>query len=389
VPDTAREQLLAGGGQESAVINALWMTILSKLELQAAFLHPEALQNLSLSDAEDWLVQQVGWNRPEINASLSEEGATNAELSTLATHAQCRQQANDDLDQLLAELGGCMTLCGFVLALGGVDVWASVLPQLQRAMTSVNGDSAPWRLPGFDTLGLYGAWRAALRYDANRFLYPSPDWQTIRAELPEEALTCIIMQLFGLDIAPARWEGYLRGLLLDDLDLLISADWQEKYRNQQGLPLLTDYLAIRLTLDRLWLNQACHDLWKVEAKVSALESYFRKNLSELFVRKRLYEGSLPEYLLQEAEALLINAGSERQCRQDWQHLADRILTWQLSPLSENPAVESPENTGWRLFRLCQHLGLKASHVEFLDKGDLLAMLAVLDEFECATKQMVF
>ena len=393
VPDAAREQLLAGAGQESAVINSLWMTILSKLGLQADALHPEALQNLSLSDAEDWLVQQVGWNKPEINASSLEADTEIPELSILATHEQCRQQASDDLDQLLAELGERMTLCGFVLALGGVDVLANVQPQLQRVMTSVNGDSMAWRLPGLESLGLYGAWRAALRYDANRFLYPSPDWQTIRAELPEEALTCIIMHLFELDIAPAHWEAYLRRLLLDGFDLPDSANWLEQYQNQQSdsanLLLLTDYFAIRLTLDRLWLNQACHDLWKVEAKVGALENYFRKNLSELFVRKRLYEGSLPEYLLQEAEALLINAGSERQCRQDWQHLADRILTWQLSPLSENPAVESPGNTGWRLFRLCQHLGLNAGHVELLDKSDLLAMLAALEEFECATQQTVF
>lgn len=364
VPEPVRQQLLASGAN---VVRRLWESILTKLGLEQAALHPENMLDLSIEQAEAWLDQIQD----------------NAQAGGIVSHQQMREQAGAALDELLEQIGDGISLRGLILALTGTDILDAIRLQLIRFCASgLDEGVAAWQLPNRSQLGLYAAWRTTAQYDANPFLHALRDWQQIIAELPADPIDAILLQLEHLEIPPAQWDGYLRRLALEIPGWSGLINWRQHHpnynTNNDAAPKLSDYLAIRLTLDRLWLNQICQDTWKIEAKLGSIRGYFRKNLSEFMVRHRLYQGDLPEYLAHRAESLTLHAGSERYDRSDWQQLADLIWTWHCCPIS-NQGITA-HDSGWRLFRLCQHLGLTPADLQQLSAHDLLAMLAVLDAF---------
>jgi uncharacterized protein YbcC (UPF0753/DUF2309 family) len=376
VTGSVRNQFLSDIRPAEAV-RQLWKSILAKLDMEQVGLHPENLLDLTLEQAEQWLER----------AHQQNDG--------MSIHQQMQRRSRTMLHERLNQLGETTTLRGFIIAMSGVDVLDSVRPQLIRICASYMDEGiAAWPAPERSQLGLYGAWRATVQYDVNPFLQDLPNWEEVMAELPQDAVDAVILQLTWLEIPQAKWDGYLRRLALELPGWAGLINWREQHPRYQAVddakPQLADYLAIRLTLDRLWLNQVCRENWRVDAKLSSLKDYFSKNLSEFMVRSHLYQGNLPEYLAQRSRSLTILAGSERHGRPDWQTLADLILTWQLSPLAEQQGpYHTIYDSGWRLFRLCQHLGLNAEYVELLQKQDLLQMLTLLDRFSASERGKVW
>lgn len=379
VPEEVRSRLLAGGAAQADVIRQLWESILSKLGLEEAAVHPENMLDLSLEQAEDWL-EKIHYSRQDAGG--------------MSVHQKMRQEAEVAMDELVAQVGESMTLRDFILALSGIDILFSVRPLLIRICASAMDEGvAAWQLPERKQLGLYAAWRATAQYDANAFLHDLPDWQRIVAESPEDPIDAIILQLTHLGIPNEKWEGYLRRLALELPGWSGIINWRQHHpqyvTENDATPKLADYLAIRMILNRLWLDHACRETWNIEGRLGSLQYYFRKNLSEFMVRRQLYQGGLPEYLTHLAKTLILRAGSERHHQTDWQQLADLMWTWQLSPMAEPKAGHSAFNSGWRLFRLCQHLGLDAAHVRNMRQEDILQILAILDEFNVTERGKVW
>lgn len=380
VPPDIRTRMLAQGPDEETIVCQLWDSVLAKLNLKSIELHPENMLDLSIDEAKEWL-GKISPDRP-------------GDPET-AVHQRMRQEAKLKLESLLAQVGNEISLRGLVKALSGVDTLFSVRLQLTRICASALDEGvAAWQLPERDKLGLYGAWRATSAYDLNSFMQELPDWQAIMAEIPEDAVDCIIMQLKSFGIPVEKWAGYLQRLALEIPGWSGMINWRQHNPDYQAennaSPNLADYLAIRLTLDRLWLKQACNELWGIEAKLVTIQYYFERNLSEFMIRRLFFQGELPEYLTHPVKALLSNILSERHRQSEWQHMADLMWTWQYSPLSAN-AVDTHQifNNGWRMFRLCQHLGLNAEQVRQIPQPVFLGMLEQIDTFDIIERSKIW
>jgi len=382
VPKAVRACLLGEGASsldEKQRVRQLWHSVLAKLNLQETVPHPENLLDLSLEQAEEWLALAMQDQPDGANQTL---------------HEWMRTEAGATLSRLLAEVGDGLTLGGFIRAITGIDILDVIKPQLIRICASALDEGmAPWQLPERESLGLYAGWRKMFQCDVNPVFLELPDWSRLVDGLPEDAFDAIIQQLTYLNLPRAQWAGYLRRLALELPGWSGMINWRQQHPNYNTANAadinLADYLAIRLIYDRLWLGQICRDVWKIEARLTTIESYFRKNLSELMVRSELYKGELPEYLAHKAKALIIRARSERHFREEWQALSDQIRTWQLSPLARQESRHYHWRSGWRLFRLCQHLGMGGDAVETLSGDDVEALLKLLKAFSLPERGKVW
>jgi uncharacterized protein YbcC (UPF0753/DUF2309 family) len=373
VPKTIRTFLLGEKATplgEKNRVRQLWNSLLAKLGLDQSVPHPENLFDLSPEQAEEW-----------INLAMQAQPSGNQSL-----HEMMRAEAGAALTRFMTEIGDDLTLGGFIHAITGIDIFDVIKPQLIRICASaLDQGMAPWQLPERDTLGLYAGWRKMFQFDVNPVFFELPEWSGLMDKLPEDSFEAIIEQMTFLNLPPAKWAGYLRRLALELPGWAGMINWRQHhpgYRTDNPAQVnLADYLAIRLVYDRLWLGQICRDVWKIEARLPAIESYFRKNLSELMVREELYKGELPEFLAQKAKTLILRARSERYFKPEWQELSDQIRTWQLSPLSRHETHHYYWSSAWRLFRLCQHLGISAEAVDALSVNDLELLLKQLNSFK--------
>ena len=397
IPENIRRNILAGNLDESEFISGLWETLLNKLGLEQAYLHPENMLDLSLDQAEVLLAQH--------KASIKK-----ISLKKSSVHEQMRDTIHQTVNEDLLRLGKDLSLRSLLMGLCGIDILDYVRPQIIRICSSALDEGlAAWQLPARGELGMYVAWRNLAAYDINPFLQELPDWQSILSEAPLDAKAAIIAQLNYFEIPETQWQSYLLRLVLEIPGWSGLIHWRQQHPDYECLndakPTLADYLAIRLTLDRLWLNQLCRDTWQIEVRLTSLKLYFYKNASEYLVRSHLFRGDLPEYLIEQAEAMTTHVGSERYDRRDWQQLADMIWTWQSSLMtSHRPShsVAAPGESlsafslnasvygaGWRLFRLCQHLRLNYQELQSVDKPEFENLLATLDRFEPSQRNQIW
>ncbi|MEI6192419.1 MAG: DUF2309 domain-containing protein [Nitrosomonadaceae bacterium] len=380
VPESVRNRLFEAGVSQKDMIRNLWECISDKLGLKHTTPHPENMFDLSPEQARDWLAR--------INP-------THLESRSTLVHQRMEKQSGVALNELLDQVGDGITLRGFLMALSGIDILDFVRPQLIRICASAMDEGvAAWQLPERNHLGLYAAWMATAQYDLSPlFLHNASNWQQVVAKLPKDPVDSIILQLRQMEIPEEKWDGYLRRLALELPGWSGLINWRQHhpkyYAENDAAPKLADYLAIRLILDRLWLNQTCQEIWGIEASLNSLWAYFRDKPSEFMVRKFLYQGVLPEYLTQSAESLVKLTGTEQQKRSNWRQLASLIWTWQFSPMVENTDRYMAFNEGWRLFRLFQHLGLSAAHVQKLQTIDLQQILEILDRFNVTERSKVW
>ncbi len=389
VPATSRQRLLAAAGRdgiagEARALESLWHACLEGFQLPDFDLHPEELVDLQLNLAKSLL------------ARFRTEGVD--EEQGPIVHQRMQADALALIERLFADVGEGITLRGLLRVLTGQDLFDQVRPILIRLCAAhLDEGLAAWTLPD-RVEGLYPAWRRLAGSDFAWSFAGLTDWRAALARWPENAVDAISAELRRLGIPESRWEGYLTRLALELPGWSGMMNWRQHHAgypaNRDSRVMLADYLALRLSLDGLWIEQLCRETWGLEGTLPALRAYLLERPAEALVRHALYEGRLPEYLASRARALVdltppapLSMNGEGggaggwgvRSTNSWDTLADMIWTWQHSPVAAQPGTHTVHGSAWRLFRLAQHLGLSGGELRALALADLECLLAPLDE----------
>ncbi len=357
--------------EEYNVISDLWQACLQSLDLQHFILHPEDITDLSAERADRMLSEL-----------LQKEQVSQPDQ--LLIRQLVRKESERLLSQLIDKVGTKSTLRGFLQAVTGKDIFDELRPALIRHLALfLDLGLASWH-PGEENRGFYDCWRSHVINDPAWFLEDIWDWYDEISNLPEDPLDTIIYELKRIGVPKKSQAHYLQLLALELPGWSGMFNWHAGHPGYQGFNArvnMTDYLAVRLILERLYAQRLCSRTWRIEARLDVLRWYFRHNRSEFMVRYSLFNEPLPEYLINLAGSLLEVTASDTGVSEEWRNLADMIWTWRQSPSADKPDGYSVYRSAWRLFRLAQHLGLPACFISALNRSQIEEIFLCIDRMQ--------
>lgn len=345
-----------GVNLSAADLQALWDALLSVLKVPTAIPH-----------AEDYAEPTDNGERP--NAVLT---------------PQLQQRLQEEVAATFNRVGKDWTLRNLLLQLSGVDLLDEVRPQLIRFGGSLLDEGlATWHIADAQTPGLYQAWRRLCAHDPQLMLAELEGGSEFIRRLPDDSWDALEVLLRSLGIKEQHWNHYLERLALELPGWAGLINWRQhhpEYRTQNpGAPRLEDFLAVRLCLDKLLLDKYCREFWHCAGNYAALLSHFHLNPAELYVRTLWQRGVLPEHLARATEVLTIQTTGRLPPHQAWAKLALDVETWKQAAGNVEYTALSMGRL-WRLFCVCQQLGLGAADVRTLSATQLHEVLHLLDAF---------
>jgi len=372
VDPPTRERLLAtararGLASEREAVADLWAGCLARLGLAHFILHPEDLLDLDPEQAQAMLARTVG----DLPGTPG------------ASRVQRRLGAESDkvLDELIGRVGVDLTLRGLLLALTGEDILEPVRPALLRQLANhLDHGVAAWHSPDRGR-GFYVAWREAARADLVWLFTDLPNWHDLLDALPDDPVETVVVLLKRMGLPVARWAGYLERLALEIPGWSGMVLWHHLHPGAAGPsgPVdMTDYLAVRLVLERALGRRLCARLWQVDSQLDLIRWHLRHHRAELYVRHALFNARLPEYLTRLAQRLVDRGAEDPASPEDWQRLAHLVWTWRQSPSADRGEGYTLHRSAWPLFRLAQHLGLDGDEVRALPTPALRAIFDCLE-----------
>lgn len=272
-----------------------------------------------------------------------------------------RQEVSSILEALINSIGDNLTLSRLLQRITGVDVTEKSRQDLFAASAAYLDEGyAPWRMPD-RKLGFFAACRES-------------QWCPIDED--EDALGAIIREMQAREIRRVDWEPYLESLAMEYPGWAGMFNWRHHHKdypvNVEAPASLTDYLAIRLMLDRKNMDQLTLQLWGIQAGLAKIRQYFTRHYHEFFVRYHYYSHALPESLANQcAELIQLTHHHQPRMDGDWKVLAEEIFQWRRKDRTTQPR-QCDEI--WRLFILSQHLGLSHHAVAQLDSQQIHALL---------------
>jgi uncharacterized protein YbcC (UPF0753/DUF2309 family) len=372
LPPATREALLGASGLdtgESKVALELWQACVDGLGHAAEDLHPEDLLDLPRAVAQ------------KIWATLSESKESTGVDDRVARH-RLRSEAAALVADVFSRVGESFTLRDLLRSFTGRDLLEDLRPILIRHCGAhLDEGIASWPLPDRGE-GFFAAWKRLALHDPMYALHDSHNWRDEIARLPADACDTVITQLERLGVPHDQWHGYLQRLALELPGWSGMFNWRQhnpKYPANAAVKVdLTDYLAVRLSMDHLWGSSVCRDTWDIECRIPVLHQHLAGHASESYVRFHLYTHELPEYLTERARTIVSSALAPAADLAAWRQLADMIFAWQKSRDVGRSRNGLHDGT-WRLFRLSQYLGISAAALRQANRDQLMEMLDILDE----------
>lgn len=296
------------------------------------------------------------------------------------TPERIKLSAEARLADLMERIGPSLTLRGLLQRLTGRDILDELRPDLVRHLAAyIDLGMAAWHHPDRPR-GLYAAWLSSARADSHFELAELTGWQEIVERLPDDPLDCIQRELGVLGLPETLWADYLETLAKELPGWSGMFLWRDGHPNYEGdaTPVaMADYLAVRLALERIHAQHLSARHFKNEATLHGIRGYLHHHPAELLVRLALYEGRMPEWLDDQGHRLVREAviHSAEENDADWLPVARLVGDW-VTHTHRADGAENAEPRAWRLFLLCQYLGLNA---EALAAVGAQALLDCLDE----------
>ena len=367
VDEEARHTLLMKHNlDEQSAISTLWSAILEKMSLHHLAVHPESLLDLSPEHAQRLVNQQGGGNEQ--------------------SHQLTQKESIRRYDQLVSRVGKELTMRGLIKMLTGRDILNNIRPLLiQQIANYLDQGMSAWHSSRQDE-GFYRIWRQSALLDSGWVFDDLPEWVDELEILPDDPLDTIIVELRRIGLDEAHWIHYLEQLALEIPGWSGMFLWHHLHPGYEGLAPnkveMVDYLAVRLVMERLFAQRVCREEWQLEANLDVLRWYFHRRSSDFYVRYHLFNNKLPEYLVTHAQALVEQAPPSHEVYEEWKELADIIWTWKQSANSDREEGFSVYRSGWRIFRLAQHMGISGAEIEAMEPEQLEEIcrtIALLDE----------
>ncbi|MGI8836430.1 MAG: putative inorganic carbon transporter subunit DabA [Pyrinomonadaceae bacterium] len=335
-------------------------------------LETNELNRRGIDALEDLLSDRAGQTE---NQNLLEK------LHTRDPRRQMMAFAQETLDAVMTRLGRDLSHSEFLRGMTGEHLSERINRYLiKRCAAFLDEGQSAWRMPD-RTLGFYDAWRRMTAPDWSLDFADLADWGDALQRLPDKAEDAVIQQLQTLGVQEADWGEYLGRLLLQLSGWAGMISWRSgrpHYPRQEAMPIdLIQFLAVRLFLETLLVQQVCKENWNVEADLASLRHFFQNHQYEFFVRQELHAGKLPDYLAVKVRALLSKSPVENGALET---LADMIWMHRQSSLSKDKAGPTVYRSAWRLFQLSQFLGLSGDDLRALSATDRERLLATLDAF---------
>lgn len=296
--------------------------------------------------------------------------------------------ARDHVESQLARVGNSQSLGALVGMLTGIDILDEVAPiMLRLSASALDEGTAAWHIGENHHTSLFQAWRESLGHDRGLKLAELP-LESELASIPEDAEAAIIHQLEAMQLPQNTWSDYLQRLCLEVPGWTGLICWRQRHSEYHSVnhlqPHLLDWLAIRLTLDKLYLQSLCRRTLPCKGNYSAISRFMRENATECLVRYNWQASRLPEALAQRTAVLVRDSNRKAG---DWQ-LLGRAMASTL-PEFATAATYTAHEHAWPLFRLCQHLALDKEDLSRLNRNVLVSMLDTLQGFNLSVRSGVW